>query len=45
MTETDKTYRLQFAYAKNPDADEPLEMKVFVGSVTNLTVTASIDGG
>ena len=43
LTETDKTYRLRFAYAKNPDADEPLEMKVFVGSVTNLTVTASIE--
>ena len=43
LTEADKTYRLQFAYAKNPDADEPLEMKVFVGSVTNLTVTASIE--
>ena len=42
-TEVDKTYRLQFAYAKNPDADEPLEMKVFVGSVTNLTVTATIE--
>ena len=44
VTEADKTYRLQFAYAKNPDADEPLEMKVFIGTVTNLTVTASIDG-
>ena len=43
LTEADKTYRLQFAYAKNPDADEPLEMKVSVGSVTNLTVTASIE--
>ena len=44
VTEVDKTYRLQFAYAKNPDADEPLEMKVFVGTVTNLTVTASGNG-
>ena len=44
VTEVDKTYRLQFAYAKNPDSDEPLEMKVFVGSVTNLTVTASVNG-
>ncbi len=44
VTEADKTYRLQFAYAKNPDAEEPLEMKVFVGSVTNLTVTASLEG-
>ena len=43
VTEVDKTYRLKFAYAKNPDADEPLEMKVFVGSVTNLTVTASVE--
>ena len=44
VTEADKTYRLRFAYAKNPKADEPLEMKVFVGTVTNLTVTASIEG-
>ena len=44
VTEVGKTYRLQFAYAKNPDADEPLEMKVFVGTVTNLTVTASGNG-
>ena len=44
VTEAGKNYRLQFAYAKNPKADEPLEMKVFVGTVTNLTVTASIDG-
>ena len=44
VTEVDKTYRLQFAYAKNPDSDEPLEMKVFVGTVTNLTVTASVNG-
>ena len=33
-----------FAYAKNTDADEPLEMKVKVGTVTNLTVTASTEG-
>ena len=44
VTEAGKTYRLQFAYAKSPKADEPLEMKVFVGTVTNLTITASIDG-
>jgi subtilisin-like proprotein convertase family protein len=44
VTEADKTYRLRFAYAKNPKADEPLEMKVFIGTVTNLTVTASIEG-
>ena len=44
VTEVDKTYRLRFAYAKNPKSDEPLEMKVFIGTVTNLTVTASIDG-
>ena len=44
LTEVDKVYRLRFAYAKNPDAADPLEMKVFVGTVTNLTVTASVDG-
>ena len=44
VTETDKTYRLQFAYAKNPYADKPLEMKVFVGSVANLRVKASLEG-
>jgi len=44
VTEVDKTYRLRFAYAKNPAAAESLEMKVFVGTVTTLTITASIDG-
>ena len=44
MTETDKTYRLRFAYAKNPKSDEPLKMKVNIVGVTNLTVTASVEG-
>jgi subtilisin-like proprotein convertase family protein len=43
-TEVDKTYRLRFAYAKNPNSEESLKMKVFIGTVTNLTVTASIAG-
>ncbi len=43
VTEAGKSYRLRFAYAKNTDVDEPLEMKVTVGSVTNLTVKASIN--
>ena len=43
-TVVDQLYRLTFAYAKNTDADEPLEMKVKVGTVTNLTVTASTEG-
>ncbi|SVC18116.1 uncharacterized protein METZ01_LOCUS270970, partial [marine metagenome] len=44
VTEVDKTYRLSFAYAKNPDADEPLKMEVDIVGVTNLTVTASVEG-
>ena len=43
-TVVDQLYRLTFAYAKNTDSDEPLEMKVKVGTVTNLTVTASTEG-
>ena len=42
-TVVDQLYRLSFAYAKNPDADESLEMRVRVGSVTNMTVKASVD--
>lgn len=42
-TVVDQLYRLSFAYAKNPDADEPLEMNVKVGTVTNLTVVASTE--
>ncbi|MDP7441428.1 MAG: S8 family serine peptidase [Verrucomicrobiota bacterium] len=44
VTEVGKTYRLSFAYARNSDADEPLEMKVNIVGVTNLTVTASVEG-
>jgi len=43
-TVVDQLYRLTFAYAKNTDAGEPLNMKVKVGSVTNLTVKASTEG-
>ena len=44
MTEVGKNYRLRFAYAKNPEAEKPLQMKLFIGTVTNLTVTASVEG-
>ena len=43
-TEVGRNYRLRFAYAKNPEAEKQLQMKVFIGTVTNLTVTASIEG-
>ena len=42
-TVADQLYRLSFAYAKNPDADESLQMRVKVGSVTNLTIKASVE--
>jgi|GEM_PF-2446959 len=44
LTDVNKTYRLRFSYAKNPIADEPLRMKVNIVGVTNLTVTASVEG-
>ncbi|MCH2383503.1 MAG: DUF642 domain-containing protein, partial [Pedosphaera sp.] len=43
-TEVDKTYRLRFAYAKSPNSEESLKMKVFIGTVTTKTITASIEG-
>jgi len=43
-TEVDKTYRLRFAYAKSPNSEESLKVKVFIGTVTTKTITASIEG-
>ena len=42
-TVADQSYRVSFAYAKNPDSDESPQMQVKVGSVTNLTVKASAE--
>ena len=42
-TVVDQSYRLSFAYAKNPDSDESVQMRVKVGSVANLTVKASAE--
>ena len=44
ITAVNQFYRLTFAYAKNPDSEDSLEMKVKVGSVIDLKVTASIEG-
>jgi len=44
VTEVGKNYRLRFAYAKNPEAEKPLQMKLLIDTVTNLTVTASVEG-
>ncbi|HAL04500.1 MAG TPA: hypothetical protein DCP58_05265, partial [Verrucomicrobiales bacterium] len=44
ITAVNQFYRLTFAYAKNPDSEDSLEMKVKVGSVIDLKVTASVEG-
>ena len=40
-TVVDQSYRLSFAYAKNPDSAESAQMRVKVGADANLTVKAS----